>query len=263
SVALSGRGLRLKKRKTDPQPPAPEPPKAPPPSVPLDRFLARVLVDHYCEQIADPEFNPTRGLRLKARNPAQPVPVQRAGLRGDVLLPPTVRQRIRALGAEGLVIVPDGPLHKLPFEALLFASAPKPVYAVDELPPIVYCPSSAVLPVLAGRPRPSGELSLLTVSNPAYPEGTGRKPARGGGDAPSQLLGFQGQLERLKFTAEESKRVASFFGGARVKALTGPEATEANLAASVAGKRVLHIAAHGFADEQFGNLFGVLALTPP
>ena len=32
---------------------------------------------------------------------------------------------------------------------------------------------------------------------------------------------------------------------------------------AVAGRRFLHLAAHGFVDERYGNLFGALALAPP
>jgi CHAT domain-containing protein len=35
------------------------------------------------------------------------------------------------------------------------------------------------------------------------------------------------------------------------------------VAAQVAGKQMIHLAAHGFADEEFGNLFGALALAAP
>ena len=45
--------------------------------------------------------------------------------------------------------------------------------------------------------------------------------------------------------------------------LTGKAATEKAVVTAMRGKQVIHIAAHGFADDRFGNLFGALALTPP
>ena len=45
--------------------------------------------------------------------------------------------------------------------------------------------------------------------------------------------------------------------------LEGEKATEAAVGANLAGRRVVHLALHGLADEKFGNLFGALALTPP
>ena len=45
--------------------------------------------------------------------------VQRTTLLGDLVLPPAARARILGYAPECLVVIPDGPLHKLPLEALL------------------------------------------------------------------------------------------------------------------------------------------------
>jgi CHAT domain-containing protein len=215
-------------------------------SVPLHRSLARALVEQYVHDILDPEVWSPRGLRLTPRK-ADPAGTSLGpDLLGKVLLPPAVRRRIRDLGPECLVVIPDGPLHRVPLEALLLETSPKRRFVLDELPPIVYAPSAAILALLAERPRPEANrpLSLLTVSDPAYPQG-------------------KGSLPRLPFTARESRRIQQFFDPSRVTALEGARATERAVRAAVAGKRVIHLAAHGLADEDFGNLFGALALTPP
>jgi CHAT domain-containing protein len=132
-------------------------------------------------------------------------------------------------------------------------------YATDELPPIIYAPSASVLALLAERPRLDGPLSLLTVCDPSYPlSDGGKEPPR---DLPALPLAFRGQLQRLPGTAAESDRIKRFFD--KAEQLRGEAATEKALAAAVSGKRVIHIAAHGFADQRFGNLFGALALMPP
>ena len=98
-----------------------------------------------------------------------------------------------------MVVVPDGPLHKLPLEALLLQSGERPRYVLDELPPIVYDPSASVLALLSEPPRPArqGPPSLLTVGNPAYRTTKG-KPT----DDPALavLLALRGELPLLPGT---------------------------------------------------------------
>jgi CHAT domain-containing protein len=254
--ALAGtRGLVLKSGLRTKDPPAAVRPDVP--RVPLTAEVARVLADHYRLAISDPEFLPTRGLALKTRPDAPPLPAQRADLLGDVLLPPAVRAAIRAAGPRTVVVVPDGALHRLPLEAVLLDSGARPRYVLDELPPLVYAPSLAVVRLLIDRDRaaPAGTESLLTVSDPAYP--ADKAPAK---SAVATLL--RGSLPPLPFTAVEAQKIRAHFDAGAVTALSGRGATEKAAVARMAGKRFIHLAAHGFADERFGNLFGAVALTP-
>lgn len=220
-------------------------------TVPLTDAVAARLVAQYLRHVADPRFNPTRGINLVSRSPG----VSRASgpeVLGDAVLPPALLETIRAAGAKRLVVIPDGALHTLPFECLLLSSPADPKYAIDELPPVCYGPSIAALAVVLNRPRASGgEATLLTVGDPAYPE------VPGGTRATAALL------PRLPYTAVESKKVRQFFAAERTVALAGGEATEAKVVAALTGKRFVHLAAHGFADEAFGNAFAAVALTPP
>lgn len=130
-------------------------------------------------------------------------------------------------------------------------------YLLDESPPLVYAPSPAILGLLAQRPaakRDAG-LSLLTVGNPAY-----RQPDQ---KEENPLANLLGQLPLLPGTKTESRQVRSHFDESLVLPLEWEEATEAAVTAGMRGRNVLHIAAHGLADDRFGNLFGALILTPP
>ncbi len=246
-VARAGfRGVVLKH--TAKQPDRPTPQKTA--MVPLTDTVAARLVTQYLRSIADPQFNPTRGINLVSRSPG----VSRAGLPevlGDAVLPPALLAKIRATGAKRLVLIPDGALHKLPFECLLVSGTPNPRFAIDELPPVSYGPSIAALAVVMNRPLATGAASLLTVGDPAYPESPG-------GTRTSATM-----LPRLPYTAVESKRVRQFFSPRDTVALEQTDATEAKVVASLPGKRFVHLAAHGFADEAFGNAFAAVALTPP
>src|SRR5262249_1494043 len=151
-------------------------------------------------------------------------------LPADVFMPTVLRERLRKLRPECVVIVPDGPLHKLPLEALVVEAGASPRYLLDELPPTVYAPSLAALVLLANRPAPGAHAprSLLTVSNPAY-------RARG--------------LPLLPGTAEESRAVRRHFDPAAVTALEGERATRAAVVAALPGRRFIHLAAHCFSDD--------------
>jgi Tfp pilus assembly protein PilF len=237
------RGLRLPAERSQP-PDLPPEPTRPGKAVPLGQETLRALVESYLEQIGSPDFKPTRGLRLPHVRGKTLAP-QRPELLTDVLLPRAARERLRELNPECLVLVPDGALHKLPFEALVVESAPKAKYALDVLPPIAYAPSVAALGLLAERKPAAGRPSLLTVADPSYPRDVAEP------------------LPPLPFTAVESKRIEEAFKQAgSVTALRRKEATKKALVEAAPGRRFVHIAAHGFADERFSNQFGALALTP-
>jgi CHAT domain-containing protein len=66
----------------------------------------------------------------------------------------------------------------------------------------------------------------------------------------------------LPGTAEESRAIRCHFAPERVTALERERATKAAVIAALPGKGVVHLAAHCFADDRFGNLFGAVALSP-
>lgn len=243
--AVAGAGLRgVTLKPLGPQPGRPPEPMGAIESVALTELVTGRLANQYLRNIADPAFNPTRGVNLVSKSPGVVNPSAPEVL-GDAVLPQELRNKIRAANAKRVVLIPDGALHKLPFECLLLSATPKPVYALDELPPVCYAPSIAALAVVLNRERKTdGDASLLTVGDPAYAEGGAALP-------------------RLPFTAVESERVGKAFPTDRVTALTGASATEREVVKAMPGKRFLHLAAHGFADEQYGNAFGSIALAPP
>ena len=54
----------------------------------------------------------------------------------EVLVPPAVRNAVYKRAPQSVIIVPDGALCELPFEALLLERQPKPKYLLDVFPPI-------------------------------------------------------------------------------------------------------------------------------
>ncbi|QEL14581.1 CHAT domain-containing protein [Limnoglobus roseus] len=240
-------------------------PDAPPtdagPTQPLTGTIATRIVDSYLRQVTDEAFNPTRGIVIVERATKAPTQSTRSETLGDVALPPALRARLKAIQPDRVVLIPDGAFHKVPFECLVVSTPAGPKFGLDELPPLIYAPSPAILGAVTAREKPTGPASLLTVGDPAYGE------AAAGGDRnvrrDSSAINFRGNLPLLPFSSVESKRVREAFPAELVTSLLGEQATEKAVVAGMADKRFIHIAAHGFADDRFGNLFAAIALTPP
>jgi len=187
----------------------------------------------------------------------------------EALLPAEAREMVAKAAPRHVVIVPDGALHQLPFEALPISGDPAPNYILDLFPPIYYSPSAAILANLVDRSKPeSGPVqTALTVGNPVYQlESTGELPdprkrslthiSRSGYEA----LG--GQLSSLPGTEVESQRVSDALSPLAVTRVTGPRASERRVREQIGGQHWVHLAAHGMVHDQYENLFGAIALSP-
>jgi CHAT domain-containing protein/tetratricopeptide (TPR) repeat protein len=267
-AAAQGRGRGLVPELAPPQPALPPSVDPDAPRIPLKQEVLRALVETYLRQVGQPRFAPTRGLEVELKGQDRPAQI-RPELLAEVLLPRQARQRIRKEAPQCLVVIPDGALHKLPFEALLLRSGASPTYVLDEMPPIAYAPSVAILALLAERKQPVGEwpLSLLTVGDPAYPEKPDTRDALAMRAAKNDLLALA-KLRRLRFTDLESRQIQALFEPGPVVPLRGQRATKQAVVDALhrqalrGGRHIVHIAAHGLADEASGNWFGGLALTP-
>jgi CHAT domain-containing protein/tetratricopeptide (TPR) repeat protein len=213
-----------------------------------------------------------------------------------VLLPPEARNLVGKKPPSTVIIVPDGALCELPFEALLLDRKPATKYVLDVFPPIAYAPSANILLNLVDRAKPSGNAATaLTLGNPHYSrEATLQPNAQIGAStaktvsttkAPSSPSGNIGKsrslsditraaylgllegegLPELPATAKECARIAQLCQKNKIDVLDleADKATEGNFRKTLPGRRFVHVAAHGLVDQQNENLFGALALTPP
>jgi CHAT domain-containing protein len=197
------------------------------------------------------------------------------------LIPGSVSTRV--LSASEIVIVPDGPLHQLPFEALVIrpgSRADEVQYWLDEGPVVRYAPSATVLYNLTRRGGspimgPRGP-AVLSVSDPLYDV----SQVRQAGSSESAMFSLAmlaprlrdsyertgGALARLPGTARETAAIRAAYGteAARsVQVLQGPQADEPRTRQALTGKRYLHLATHGLVAGHRDALFASLALTPP
>jgi tetratricopeptide (TPR) repeat protein len=177
------------------------------------------------------------------------------------LLPDPLWRRVRR--APEVILVPDGPLLMLPFEALVTRGGRDWRAArlwLDDGPVIRYAASATSIVNLArrpagpapGPPRPPGGPPaaaspwVLSVSDPDY----------------------GGRYPNLPGTARESAALREDFRTAgfpdAVQILSGAAASEPAVRASLSGMRYLHFATHGLVDPKRSDLLAGLALaTPP
>ncbi len=170
--------------------------------------------------------------------------------------------------AQRIVIVPDGPLHLLPFGALIHQPTEGNAGVRDrrylaEVKPLHSVLSATVYAELKrSRSRPNESRPLLAAfGDPYYPPKLVRGP-----EAVSDVRvrsavtrGFF-SWESLPFSRREVEQVTQLFPAEAARSYLGREATEER--AKVAQARILHFAVHGYFDDRI-PLNSALALTIP
>jgi CHAT domain-containing protein/Tfp pilus assembly protein PilF len=142
----------------------------------------------------------------------------------------------RLAGLSRIIMVPDGPLWNVPFQALR-----SPDGFVIEHAAVSYAPSLTALREIRGLPRPALPRTLFAM-------------------AKSDFAGTPG-LEPLPDAEAQVRLIRDAYGPERSATFVGADATETRFKAAAPRYSVLHLATHGVLDET-SPLYSHLVFTP-
>ncbi len=142
-------------------------------------------------------------------------------------------------GRHTLILIPDGPLWNLPFQALI---AENNRYLLEDYA-IGYAPSLTVLrEMIRSRERNNGvatSLALLAMGNPAIGKATSDR---------LQVAFRDEKLEPLPDAETEVKTLGQLYGG-KSEVYVGAQAREDRFKAEAGKAAILHLATHGFLSD--------------
>ena len=176
----------------------------------------------------------------------------------DALLSPVVSSRT----ARRLIIVPDGKLHLLPFDALLSENSERRAI-------VSTVPSANVFALLRNRPPALASARLLLgVGGVPYDRMFAAAKATGGAMRSGEMRGlfdasFPTKLPVLPTAQAEVLAAARLLGPTSV-VFTGDQATESAVKGQKLGDfAVFHFAVHAFADPKFPERAALVLLNDP
>ena len=270
-----------------------------PTSVALFKLPARSAVDAQAQalraQLIPPKLQrriagidvaeATRGLSLTT-DPTNAGPAAGFAAASNALYKTVVEPAAQLVGDRRLLVIPDGALNYVPFEALVKTTGatdyPSQTYLV-KTNEIVYAPSASVIAVIRQTAKPAASKNLLLVADPVFHSGDPRAKGVAGGSAQAAAdtrgLSLSSavtdvaapagasapatglQLARLNGTRVEAQQIAQLTraSGGQADVWLDLEANEAKVTTSDLKKyRVVHVATHGLLNAERPQFTGVV-----
>ena len=180
-----------------------------------------------------------------------------------------------------LVIVPDGPLHYVPFAALRPKAVSNTAYLVQRYS-ISIAPALRLMSAGAGpsaskkaasfSKQQRGLRRVLIVADPVYSADDSRVPQAFAAAAATQPateypLALRGvservgsaKLQRLSASGREAKQIQALYQPGEVEVLEGLQATRDNfLSRDLSGYEFIHVASHGLIDSEIPQLSALI-----
>jgi len=165
-----------------------------------------------------------------------------------------------------LLVLPDGTLARFPFEMLIVKpDAFNPGYLLDHGPPVVYAPLVTMYYNLNRQNNAAKTTrSTLTVGNPNYEFKRTERPPNLPAIRNLRRMARMEKLNPLVGTQEETEWIVDSCrkNNTSVTPLVGAKAMEENIRKNLAGRTVVHLACHGFVeDDPKYEMFSGLAVT--
>lgn len=240
--------------------------------------------------------DPTRGLKLSAPPPANPEAVNAYAQAASALYKSVVEPAAPLFKQGRLLVVADGALNYVPFDALVNAPPP-PNADFSTLPYLlktnetIFAPSASVVAVMRQQRAPGADAraagDMLVVADPVFDSSDSRartaktaappqpdaQTAQGGLSFDSALADIsdegaavdasarRGVLVRLAGTREEAQEIAKLAGasGRKVDVWLDTDASESNVEdRDLSRYRVLHFATHGLLNAERPQFTGVV-----
>lgn len=161
-------------------------------------------------------------------------------------------------GVSRWIVVSDGALDYVPFEALQMSTEPQSFVVLHH--DVALTPAVWMLDTRKADPHPGHERSLLLVADPVYQPDDPRLAAlRKTVVTKSVSRPLPEDYRRLPFTAEEAATIRREFSAGEVDQLIGLEATrERLLSLDLSKYRYIHIATHGVVDTRVPELSALM-----